>query len=243
LSIFSNPKLPLVTRLEGFARDIPGWTPVDQLLSLFLLAYSTRDLGGNIVEIGSWCGRSSCALGLAAQAIGNTQVHCIDPFPEKDDWYQNADGSYSFTVTIDGESITAYDEQTVWGTPFTKELAPLYDRFPGVLAAFRHSIASAGLETVVSPHRGSLTTFLKKVPADFKCKLAFVDGDHGYEAVKDDIRNIERLLVPGGWICFDDAFTTSTGVDRAISELVLASPKYELRQQLTRKLFVARRVR
>lgn len=234
---------PIVSRLEEFARDIPGWTPLDQLLSLFLLACSTKGLDGNIIEIGSWCGRSSCALGLAAQAIGNTHVHCIDPFPEKNDWYQNADGSYSFRVIIDGETITSYDEQTVWEIPFKRELAPLYEQFPSILVAFSRSIENANLETVVSPHRGSLNAFIRKSPPDLKCRLAFVDGDHGYEAVKSDIRNIERILVPGGWICFDDAFTTSVGVDRAISELVLASGNYELAQQVTRKLFVARRLR
>jgi predicted O-methyltransferase YrrM len=242
MSVVIDHKLPITRRLEGLVRNIHGWTPLDQLLSLFLLVYSTRDLDGNIVEVGSWCGRSSCALGLAAQAIGNTKVRCIDPFPEKNDWYQNADGSYSFSVTIDGEVITSYAEQTVWEAPFKEEIAPLYEQFPSVLAAFRHSVKSTGLEAVVTPHRGSLSTFLKKAPPDFKCKLAFIDGDHGYEAVKRDIRDVEHVLIPGGWLCFDDAFTNSTGVDRAISELVLASSNYELAQQLTRKLFVARRV-
>jgi predicted O-methyltransferase YrrM len=233
---------PLVARLEEFIREIPGWTPLDQLLSLFLLAYSTKTLNGSFVEIGSWCGRSSCALGLAAQAIGSTILNCIDLFPEKDDWYRNADGSYSLKVTIDGQSFTAYDKQTVWKAPFTNEVAPIYEKSKGTLAAFQNSVTRAELTSIVSAHRGSLATFLDGAPSNFKCKLVFIDGDHGYEAVKNDIQNIEQVLIPGGWICFDDAFTTSTGVDRAISEFILGSPKYELAQQVTRKLFVARRV-
>lgn len=72
-------------------------------------------------------------------------------------------------------------------------------------------------------------------------RLAFIDGDHSYEAVCADIRNVERVLVPGGWICFDDAFTVYDGVNRAIDDLIINSGDYELCQQMTRKFFVARR--
>lgn len=231
----------LASRLEALARDIPGWTPVDQLLALFLLALSTRDLKGEILEVGSWCGRASCAFGLAAAQIGGTHVHCIDPFPARDDWYRNPDGSYSFRVSLEGETITAYDQQSVWEEPFVRDIAPVYERFPRLIDAFRHSIASQGLESLVSPHRGSLASFLNAAPGGLRCKLAFIDGDHGYEAVKKDISLVERCLVPGGWLCFDDAFTTSTGVDRAIVERIVESSGYDVKLQVTRKMFVARR--
>jgi predicted O-methyltransferase YrrM len=241
MSTSDDSKISIVSRLETFAFNIPGWTPLDQLLSLFLLAFSTKNLDGDFVEIGAWCGRASCALGLAAQAIGNAHVHCIDLFPEKSDWYRNADGSYSLSVNINGEVMDAYKEQTVWEAPFLNEIEPVYEQYPSLLRAFQTSVTIAKLEAVITPHRGSLNTFLKNIPPTFKCKFAFIDGDHGYDAVKRDIRNIESVLVPGGWICFDDAFTTSSGVDRAISELVLNSPNYDLGHQLTRKLYVARR--
>jgi hypothetical protein len=48
-------------------------------------------------------------------------------------------------------------------------------------------------------------------------------------------------LLPGGWICFDDAFSHYDGVNRAIQDKVINSGRYELCQQMTRKLFVARR--
>ena len=83
--------------------------------------------------------------------------------------------------------------------------------------------------------------FWQEAPKDLQCRLAFIDGDHCYEVVCKDIDNMERLLVPGGWICFDDAFTEYEGVNQAITDRVLKNSKFELCQQLTRKLFVARR--
>jgi hypothetical protein len=52
---------------------------------------------------------------------------------------------------------------------------------------------------------------------------------------------IEPLLVPSGWICFDDAFSGYTGVDDAIAEGIINSKNYDIMQQLTRKLFAARK--
>jgi len=70
-----------------------------------------------------------------------------------------------------------------------------------------------------------------------------VDADHSYEAVCHDIDNIVPLLSPGGWLCFDDAFTSYDGVNRAIRDRVLASDAFDLSMQPTRKLFAARKRR
>jgi hypothetical protein len=77
---------------------------------------------------------------------------------------------------------------------------------------------------------------------EYKCRLAFLDGDHGYEAVCKDIRNIDRHLAIGGWLCFDDAFTSYGGVSQAISDLIIPNPCYRNCQQMTRKLFIARKM-
>lgn len=83
----------------------------------------------------------------------------------------------------------------------------------------------------------------KRIGPGVRCRLAFLDGDHSYDAVCADIPHIEPYLVEGGWICFYDAFSTFKGVDRAIADKLLHGDKYDLRQQLTRKLFAARRAR
>jgi predicted O-methyltransferase YrrM len=232
---------PVIKQIEDLVADIPGWSPVDQLFTLFNLVYVTGGLEGDVIELGSWCGRSSAVLALAARHTQGTKVHCIDLFPEKNDWYRNADGSYSFSVTIGDRSFAAYQEQTVWAEPFAKDIAPLYEKHNGVFELFRDALARNGLNHVVAPHRGTLSTFSEAAPRGLKCRVAFVDGDHSYRAVCEDIERIERLLVPGGWICFDDAFSHYDGVNRAITDRIINNPGYELHQQMTRKLFIARK--
>jgi len=235
--------VPLVTRIEELVRDIPGWSPTDQLYTLHTLALGTASLSGDIVEIGAWCGRSTVVLGHAARQIGNTHVHSIDLFPEKGDWKQNPDGSYYCDLTIGDQSHRAYKEQTIWQAPFEAQMAPIYETHGGPFACFQKQIQLHELQSIVHPHRGTSESFCSALPSNFLCKLAFIDGDHGYDAVSADILRIKDFLVPGGWICFDDAFSSYDGVDRAIREFVIGNSSFDLAQQMTRKLFVARKCR
>ena len=232
---------PIVDQIETIVREVPGWSPVDQLLTLFNLAYINKDIPGDIVEIGSWCGRSAVVLGMAARLLGNAKVHGIDLFPEKDDWKQNPDGSYSFQVRLNGSLLGGYQNQTVWKEPFEKDIAPIYQKHNSLLDLFRETISRNHLQDYVTPFRGTSTQFLNSAPENFRCRLAFIDGDHCYDAVCMDIRNVERILSPGGWICFDDAFSYYDDVNRAIQDGIIDNPSFELCQQMTRKFFVARK--
>jgi len=231
---------PVVARIEEMVRNVPGWSPHDQLVALFNLAYLS-DLDGDIIELGSWCGRSATALGLAAKLSGRTTVHAVDLFPERTDWRQNGDGTFSFAVTVNGRTVEAYGAQSVWAEPYHRDIAPIYEHHTGILDVFQDTIARNGLSNVVRPYRGNLQMFAESAPADLRCKLAFIDGDHSYEAVAADIATVERFLIPGGWISFDDAFSCYDGVDQAISEQIVDSGRYDRCEQITRKFFVARR--
>jgi len=231
----------IFSQIEAMIEDIPGWSPVDQLYTLYNMLFLTSDLEGDVVEIGSWCGRSAVVLGKAARRVGNIKIYCVDLFPSKNDWHQNEDGSYSFTIELGGKIFKGYQEQTVWQEPFEHDIAPLYEKHDSVFEIFSEVIEKYHLKNVVRTHRGDSTTFINSVSGNFRCKLAFLDGDHSYDAVCLDIRNIERYLVPGGWICFDDAFSYYEGVNRAITDLIINNQSYELCQQMTRKFFIARK--
>lgn len=232
---------PAVAQIEEAVLDIPGWTPLDQLYSLFLGVCLTAPLGGDVIELGSWCGRSAVVLALAARLTGKCKVVCVDLFPSRDDWKQNADGSYSFKVTLDGVDYRGYEDQTVWQEPFERDLAPLYREHENLADVFRDTVSRKGFSDIVTSIRGTSDFLVRSLAPDFRCRLAFVDGDHSYDAVCRDIGNISRYLVPGGLIFFDDAFSYYDGVNRAIQDRIIASPDFDLAQQVTRKCFLARK--
>ena len=231
--------LPIASQLEKAVKDVPGWSSLDQLMALFTLAYSSSNLPGDILELGSWCGRSAVALGMAAKLTGRGRVHCVDLFPEKNDWYQNGDGTYSFSVTVDGRKVGAYGDQTVWAEPYIRDILPVYERFSGTIAAFNFAMDANHLTEWVNANKGDLAKFAAEADPDLALRMAFIDGDHSYAAVSDDIAIVEKFLLPRGWICFDDAFSSYEGVNKAIQKYIIDSNRYSCCQQLTRKLFVA----
>ena len=234
----SRTETSVVDQIEAIVRDVPGWTPVDQLLVLFNIASATSHLEGDIVEIGCWCGRATVVLGRAARLARHTRVHSVDLFPARDDWKQNSDGSYSFETVVNGVIHKGYQDQTVWREPFEKDIASLYEKHDGIIEVFEKTISRYGLTDVVTAYRGDSSLLVSRC-GNVRCRVAFIDGDHSYSAVRHDILNVERLLVAGGWLCFDDAFTCYDGVDRAIRELIVESRGYSQQHQVTRKLYVA----
>jgi hypothetical protein len=232
---------PVTARIGRIVESVPGWTPPDELLALHMLAVTTAPLGGDVVEIGSWCGRSTAVLGHAVASTGVGHVWAIDLFPERADWTTNPDGSHSMSVDIGGEAVDAYTRQTVWDEPFQRDIATLYQQAEGVLHVFQRTIDGEELGAVVTPFRGTGRMFAARAPENMKVRLAFLDGDHSYEAVVADIEAVQPFLQSGGWIAFDDAFSVYEGVDAAIREHILGSGLYDQPQQMCRKFFVARR--
>jgi predicted O-methyltransferase YrrM len=240
--VLTEKPTPVARRIEAIIAVVPGWTPPDQLLALHLLVLSTAHLAGDILEIGSWCGRSTVVLAEAARLSGRGRVHAVDLFPHRDDWKPNADGSHSFTVDIDDYKVGGYQDQTVWDEPFQRDIATVYEKFESILEAFNHTMTTQGVVDRVTPFRGNGAMFLAQADTNLRCRLAFLDGDHSYDAVCADIDVAETLLLPGGWIAFDDAFSHYDGVDRAIRDRIIASKAYDCAHLVTRKLFVARRI-
>jgi Methyltransferase domain len=65
--------------------------------------------------------------------------------------------------------------------------------------------------------------------------LAYIDGDHTYEQSLRDFENVDRFLLPGGFIIFDDSADYSSweskrsareAASRADYELVAKAPNY-----------------
>lgn len=162
--------------LDWFPDWAAGWLSAAEGRELARLAD-----GKAVLEIGSYCGRSTICLARDAKS-----VNAVDTF--------RGDGT--------GQ--------------------------PGVTRAlFEKNIRRAGVEGRVSVHEWRSDEILPLLPPVFD--LAFIDGDHSYEAVLGDADMASRLLRPGGLIVFHDYGRpgSDVGVTRAVDEL-LASGGEEL---------------
>jgi predicted O-methyltransferase YrrM len=232
--MITDKKTPITSFIDEVIAKVPGWTPPDQLLCLFNLVCASSHIPGDILEIGSWCGRSTVVMAQALQVCGNGRIQSIDLFPARDDWRQNKDGSWSFRTN----NTDAYTVQTVWDEPFQNDIAPLYKQHESILDIFLSSLRFFNLEHLVDYHKGNWESFAPDAVHRL-FRLAFLDADHSVEAVTNDIVFALRHMPNGGWLCFDDAFSSYDGVNQAIEQRVWTNARVSFAHQLCRKFHIA----
>lgn len=62
------------------------------------------------------------------------------------------------------------------------------------------------------------TTAMSQYVDDFSCDLVYIDADHSYTGVKNDIESWWMKLKPGGVMAFHDYEAPQYGVKRAVNE-------------------------
>jgi predicted O-methyltransferase YrrM len=111
------------------------------------------------------------------------------------------------------------------------------DRGGDSLDTFWKNIQRYKLRTKVIPIVG----FGKDIAPIFKDEffdLLFLDADHRYESVRDDIGFFVRMVKPGGWIAFHDYGVPHFGVTQAVEEF---AAKIGGKTEVVRSLAVLRK--
>lgn len=95
-----------------------------------------------------------------------------------------------------------------------------------LLDQFKQNIERARVADIIKPLRGYSHDVIKEFhePLDF----LFIDGNHAYEAVCQDIQQWTPLLKPGGYLLFHDVSFNNldTGPQQAIRDLILNRPEW-----------------
>ena len=194
--------------------------PEDEGDALFDAACSLRGAPAHapMVEVGSWCGRSTVWLGAAARRLG-TVVFAVDHHRGSED---NQPGWEWHDPTL-VDAVTG-----------------LIDTLP----FFRSTIAKAGLEDVVVAIVGESPVVASRwnTPIGF----LFIDGGHGVDPARADYANWTPHVMIGGLLAIHDVFPDPADGGRPPYEDIylpaLASGRFE-DVSATGSLRVLRRVR
>lgn len=157
---------------------------------------------GPLVEIGSWCGRSSVYLGRAAQALGRP-LYAVDHHRGSEE-HQPGEGYHDPDL-------------------FDAELGRV-----DTLPEFRRTIARAGLEDTVMALVGPSAALGRwwQGPIAF----LFIDGGHAMETALGDYRAWAGHVAPGGTLAIHDVFPNPEDGGRPpyeIWKLAVASGLFE----------------
>jgi predicted O-methyltransferase YrrM len=166
--------------LRAKAEAAKGFMPPDEGLALFdaAVAAGASVPGAPLVEIGSWCGKSSVYLGAAARERG-TVLFAVD----------HHRGSEENQAGWEHHDPTLVDPTT-----------GLLDTLP----TFRRTIHDAGLDDCVVAVVADSSTFAAHFTTP--CAFVFIDGGHGEAPAHADYEAWSPKVAPGGTLAIHDVF-------------------------------------
>ena len=159
------------------AEAVKGFLPKNEAAALYDAAIAV-EVDGPLLEVGSYCGKSSVYLGYAAQSIGRV-LYALDHHRGSE------------------------ENQAGW----EHHDSELIDKQKGVmdtLPYFRDAIFAAGLEHVVIALVGHSGVIARNwtTPLSF----LFIDGGHGEEPAKADFNGWVPKVKEGGMLAIHDVF-------------------------------------
>ena len=159
------------------AEAVKGFLPKNEAAALYDAAVAV-EVDGPLLEVGSYCGKSSVYLGYAAQSIGRV-LYALDHHRGSE------------------------ENQAGW----EHHDPELIDKQKGVmdtLPYFRDAIFAAGLEHVVIALVGHSGVIARNwtTPLSF----LFIDGGHGEEPAKADFNDWVPKVKEGGTLAIHDVF-------------------------------------
>jgi predicted O-methyltransferase YrrM len=147
--------------------------------SIWFLSTIKKNLSLNILEIGSWSGASALTWGEALKLHNNSDgsLTCVDawkPYYRADEIFDDLSKEINKALSND-EPYNVFLENVEYLPP--------------------------GIDLTI--HRGWSSEVLPTLkPASFD--LVYIDGDHSYQSVSEDIKISCTLINEGGIVCGDD---------------------------------------
>jgi hypothetical protein len=189
------------------AETIPGASDdakIDALCRIF--ATCPR---GDLVEIGSFWGKSAFVLLRLAQLHAIGKLLCVDP------WSDSAAGDQRES----SDEIAAVRDRLDFQEAFEVFLVNLLPYARGDLNYLRlpadRALSRYGPSCSVSSEEFGETVY------EGRLACLHVDGNHDYEFARRDIEQWGKLVIPGGWLIVDDyVWTFGDGPRRAADAFV-----------------------
>ncbi len=164
------------TRLLRVASETKGFMPKDEGVALYEAAIQAPP--GSMLEIGSYCGRSTVFLGAAAREKGD-RLYTLDHHSGSEE-HQPGEG-YHDPGVLDPVTGRVNTLPHLIETLRRSDLEP----WVTVLGGRSHVIASLWTEPL---------------------SLLFIDGGHATETAHGDLDGWSQHLVPGGHLAIHDVF-------------------------------------
>lgn len=178
------------------AMDVPGMIPPGHCEEIKRLAESLPS-HSTVLEIGTWLGRSTwCWLTYMPETCS---LYSVDPF------------------LIEKPEKQAKRQKKTWRNPKINKIMD-YALINGDQKTFDHIIASHPRKNLLKKfYQGTSQDYASLYPTE-QYEIVWIDGDHLYDAVDNDLKNFENRTKI---ICGDDYDASLPDVVRAVDEMII----------------------
>jgi len=188
------PAKPAIAEVElaalfRHADLIPGMCDHEKICALHEVA--RHSVSGDLVEIGSWWGKSAFVLARLASCYEIGNLLCVDPWSNQHLVQHDSHGLVdSGSAQVDAAEALAVFEISLLA--FNSNHVN-YLRMPSIDGA-RHYLEQ----------RSAATAAFGTTPYSGHIAILHIDGNHAYAEVKSDIASWSGMVARGGWIILDD---------------------------------------
>ena len=144
---------------------------------------------GDIVEIGSWWGKSAFILSWLARSFGLGKLLCVDPW-SNEHLIQNEKTVDESSAQVDADEALKIFQ--IGLLPFNANHIN-YLRMPSVEAAKCYANG-----------RSVSTDVFGDTKYTGQISILHIDGNHTYDAANTDVESWVKFVAGGGWIIIDD---------------------------------------
>ena len=148
---------------------------------------------GNCAEIGSYCGKSACYIGLACKEVGS-KLYSIDHHR--------------------GSEEQQYGEEY-----FDEELYDFSLNRVNTLPIFLKNVKKYKLQDYIEPI--VMTSIDASLSVPDNLDLIFIDGSHTFESARNDYLHWKPKLRPGGILAIHDVYDSEEEGGQAPKEIYL----------------------
>lgn len=181
-----------------------------------LMAAFALGTKGDVVEIGSWWGKTAVTLAMLARDYHAGAVLCVDP------WQGVA--ALQKEAPFIAKNLGVYCDWDKVFTGFTVNVAAVAT--PGRFNYIR--LPSAGAEAKYRKNKTIRSPEFGEVTFEGRIALIHIDGNHDYASVRQDYEAWRPYVVPGGWVVLDDYVWQHGDGPRRLGDEVLQAEREQI---------------
>jgi hypothetical protein len=180
-------------------------------------AVANMPLGSPVLEIGSFCGLSTVVLSYLLDKHSKTT-----PIYTCDKW--EFEGQQLGTLLGDSPSVTHDVYRAYVRSTFLRSMQTFAaNRLPFTIECFSDEFFSRWFE-----NEKTVDVFDRPVTLGGEISFCYIDGNHTYEFAKRDFENMNRALVSGGFVLFDDSWDGGPFEVNQLTREIASGHQYEL---------------